>query len=116
LKTERESERFEVDNTPPTVEDLKVGPPSGKMSGGHTASFTARDAFSAIERAQYSVDGGDWIIVVPNAGITDAPVEHYDLGLPALSPGEHTVAVRVYDRFENIGSAKTTFTVPAGKP
>ena len=112
LKTEREGERFEVDNTPPVVEDLRVGPPSGKMSGGHPASFTARDAASAIDHAQYSLDGGDWILVTPNAGISDAPVEHYDFGIPALSPGEHTLAVRVYDRFENVGSAKTIFTVP----
>src|SRR6266436_9731259 len=107
LKTERESERFEVDNTPPVIEDLRVGPPSGKMSGSHSASFTARDAFSAIERAQYSLDGGEWILVAPNTGISDAPVEHYNFGFPALSPGEHTIAVRTYDRFENVGSAKT---------
>jgi WD40 domain-containing protein len=116
LKTERESERFEVDNTPPVVEDLRVGPTSGKMSGGHAASFTARDASSSIERTQYSLDGGDWILVVPNTGISDALVEHYDFGLPALAPGEHTIAVRAYDRFENVGSAKITFTVPSAKP
>src|SRR6266487_1713542 len=116
LKTERESERFEVDNTPPVIEDLRVGPPSGKMSDGHPVSFTARDAFSAIERAQYSLDGGEWILVAPNTGISDAPVEHYNFGFPALAPGEHTIAVRAYDRFENVGSAKTTFTVPAAKP
>ncbi|HEX9457176.1 MAG TPA: hypothetical protein VF935_06030, partial [Candidatus Acidoferrum sp.] len=116
LKTERESERFEVDNTPPVIEDLRVGPASGKMIGGYPASFTARDAFSAIERAQYSLDGGEWILVAPNTGISDAPVEHYNFGFPALAPGEHTIAVRAYDRFENAGSAKTTFTVPAAKP
>jgi hypothetical protein len=116
LKTERESERFEVDNTPPVVEDIRVGPASGKMSGGHPASFTARDASSSIERAQYSVDGGDWILAVPSTGISDAPVEHYDFGLPALPPGEHTIAVRAFDRFENVGSAKITFTVPNAKP
>jgi hypothetical protein len=115
LKTERESERFEVDNTPPQVEDLRVGPASGKMSGGHPASFTARDASSSIERSQYSLDGGDWILVVPNTGISDALVEHYDFGLPALTPGEHTIAVRAYDRLENVGSAKTIFTVPPAK-
>ena len=116
LRTEREGERFEVDNTPPVVEDVRVGPASGKMSGGHPASFTVRDASSSIERAQYSIDGGDWVLVVPNTGISDALVEHYDIGLPPLPPGEHTIAVRAYDRFENVGSAKTTFTVPAAKP
>src|SRR6266550_3489606 len=116
LKTERESERFEVDNTPPVVEDIKVAPASGKMTGGHPASFTARDATSAIERAQYSLDGGDWVLVAPSTGISDALVEHYDFGLPSLTPGEHTIAVRVYDRFENVGGGKTTFTVPVAKP
>ena len=116
LKTERDGERFEVDNTPPVIEELRVGPPSGKMSGGHPASFTARDASSAIERAQYSLDGSDWVLVAPDTGISDAPLEHYNLSLPVLAPGEHTLAVRAYDRFENVGSAKITFTVPPAKP
>src|SRR5215472_11313396 len=116
LKTERESERFEVDNTPPVVEDLRVSPGSSKTNGSHQASFTARDATSAIERAQYSLDGGEWIIAPPDAGISDAPLEHYVVMLPLLQPGEHTLAVRVFDRFENVGSAKITFSVPTSKP
>jgi flavin-binding protein dodecin len=115
LSAERESERFEVDNTPPIVEDLRVGPASGKMSGGHPASFTARDSASAIDRAQYSLDGGDWVLIAPSNGISDAPVEHYDFPMQATPPGEHTLAVRVYDHFENVGTAKITFTMPAPK-
>jgi outer membrane protein assembly factor BamB len=115
LTTQRESERFEIDNTPPVVDGLRVGPPSGKMSGGLPANFSARDAATSIERAQYSIDGGDWILVAPDSNVSDAPAAHYVLGLPALAPGEHTLAVRAYDRFENIGAAKITFTV-AAKP
>src|SRR5438094_4525933 len=59
LKTERESERFEVDNTPPVIEDLRVGPASAKTSASHPASFIARDALSAIEPAQHGLDGGE---------------------------------------------------------
>jgi len=120
LRAERESERFEVDNTPPTIEGLKVAigtfQSSKIIAHAHVMQFTASDAGSSIERAQYSLDGGDWVLVVPNTGISDALVEHYDISLPALPPGEHTIAVRAYDRFENVGSAKTTFTVPAAKP
>jgi WD40 repeat protein len=120
LKTERESERFEVDNTPPVVEDLKttIGSFQSSRAVGvaHGIQFTARDATSAIDHAQYSLDGGEWILVSPSNGISDAPVEHYNFGLPALSSGEHTLGVRVFDRFENVGSAKITFTVPAPKP
>jgi WD40 repeat protein len=116
LTAERESERFEVDNTPPVVEDLRVGPASGKMGGGHPVSFTARDAVSAIDHALYSLDGANWVLVSPGNGISDAPVEHYEFGISAVTPGEHTLAVRVFDSFENVGSAKVAFTVPAAKP
>ena len=115
LTAERESERFEVDNTPPVVEDLRVGAPSSKMGGGHAVSFTAHDTVSAIGRAQYSLDGADWVLVSPTTGISDALVEHYDFAVSA-TPGEHTLAVRVFDTFENVGAAKVTFTVPGGKP
>ncbi len=120
LKTERESDRFEVDNTPPVIENLaasNVVTRSGSLSvAGVLARFAARDAATSIERAQYSVDGGEWILVAPIGGISDAPEEKYELTLAPLSPGEHTLAVRAYDRFENAGSAKTVFLVPAAKP
>jgi hypothetical protein len=121
LKTERESERFEVDNTPPVVENLVAVPHVRRASASPSlwealGQFTARDAGSSIDRAQYSIDGGEWILVAPTSGISDAPEERYEFSFGGLSPGEHTVAVRAYDRFENVGSAKTTFTVPAAKP
>ena len=113
LTTQRESERFEIDNTPPVIDDLTVGSPSGKMSGGQPARFTAHDAATSIERAQYSLDGGEWILVAPESNISDSPSEHYSFGLPSLPAGEHTLAVRAYDRFDNVGTAKFTFVVPA---
>jgi hypothetical protein len=126
LKTERESERFEVDNTPPVIEKLSADSVN-RCTGACgdpvvVVKFTARDAASSIERAQYSVDGGDWILVAPTSAISDAPEERYQFSLslawsgPAASEREHTIAVRAYDRFENVGSAKTTITTPAAKP
>ena len=121
LKAERESERFEVDNTPPVIENLVASPHVSRASTSPSfwealGQFTARDASSSIERAQYSIDGGEWILIAPTSSISDAPEEHYEFSLGGLSLGEHTVAVRAYDRFENVGSAKTTFIVPAAKP
>jgi len=114
LTTERESERFMVDNTPPVVDELKAE--IGGAQKAATIRFVARDATSSIERAQYSVDGGDWVIVMPQNGISDAPEERYEFSitLPGSSAArsEHTVAVRAYDRFENVGSTKTTIRVP----
>ncbi|HMD40900.1 MAG TPA: Ig-like domain-containing protein [Candidatus Acidoferrum sp.] len=122
-KTERESERFEVDNTPPTIEPVMASPTAPNIdespshsNRGVTVFFTARDDSSSIERAQYSVDGGEWTLVAPTSGISDARNEHYEFTLNTLPSGEHTIAVRAYDRFENVGSAKTTIVVPARKP
>jgi WD40 repeat protein len=114
LTTERISERFEVDNTPPVIEHLQAEFRAADKAGSSIAvKFTARDASSSVERAQYSLDGGDWILVSPAGNISDAPEEHYELTISDPSAGERTVAVRAYDRFENIGSAKTTVTVPS---
>jgi outer membrane protein assembly factor BamB len=120
LKAERESERFEVDNTPPVIENL-AAIVAVTRGGSPTfvsvlTKFTARDAFSSIERAQYSVDGGEWTLLAPVTKISDALEERYEFSPSGLASGEHTIAVRAYDRFDNVGNAKTTFTVPPGKP
>jgi outer membrane protein assembly factor BamB len=112
LTAERTSERFEVDNTPPVIEHLQAEFHAADKAGSSiSVKFTARDAGSSVERAQYSLDGGDWILISPAGDISDAPEEHYEFTISDTSTGEHTIAVRAYDRFENVGSAKTTVTV-----
>src|SRR5208282_1186825 len=127
LKTERESERFEVDNTPPTIEGLKAlqgSFQSNQNTGDFVAiEFVARDSASSIDRAQYSIDGGDWILASPVNSLSDSLEEHYKFNVSLNVPSqflskftEHTIAVRAYDRFENVGSAKITTTVSNSKP
>jgi hypothetical protein len=103
LKTERESERFEVDNTPPGISRLDASA-SGNQA---LVKFNASDNGSDVERAQYSVDGGEWLMLAPTNGISDGKQETFEFTVSGLKPGEHTLAVRVYDRFENVGSGKT---------
>jgi len=112
LTTERISERFEVDNTPPVIEHLRAELGTAGKTNSIAVKFTARDAGSSVERAQYSIDGGDWILISPAGNISDAPEEHYEFTISDPSTEEHTVAVRAFDRFENVGSAKTTVSVP----
>jgi WD40 repeat protein len=123
LKTERESERFEVDNTPPMIVNLTADTSARCTGACGDASvivkFSARDNASSIERAQYSLDGGDWILVAPEGGISDSLEENYHFTLtfifkppPVPVQHEHTIAVRAYDRFENVGSGKTTIKIP----
>jgi hypothetical protein len=120
LTTSRDSERFVIDNTPPTIERLEssvVAAPRKEDSNAsqRTAAlkFAARDTTSSIDRAQYSIDGGDWVMIAPIGSISDSLEERYEFTLPeALSPGEHSIAVRAYDHFENVGSAKTIVNIP----
>ncbi len=111
LCNERESDRFEVDNTPPRVEGLRA-----EASNPETRiHFDAKDSFSAIVRAEYSLDAGDWKLAYPADRLSDSPSESYEIVLRELTPGEHTISVRVFDQFENSASAKVTFTTEAPK-
>ena len=107
LSSERESDRFVVDNTPPAIAQLTAE----SVSAGVRVRFQASAPVSFIARAQYSLDAGDWTLVFPAGGLSDAPRENYDFQLPKVSPGEHTVTVRVYDQFENVSSAKATVRI-----
>jgi hypothetical protein len=45
-------------------------------------------------------------------GVSDNKTENYGHILRGLTPGEHTISVRAYDRFENVGAGKTTISIP----
>jgi len=123
LTGEAISPRFEVDNTPPRVESLNA-----RVEGSNVhVTFRAVDNYSPIKRAEYSIDADDWQLIEPVGQISDYKIENYDFKAPiptgdsgghgdrpATSNGtrsiqnsdEHTVVVRVYDRFENMGIDK----------
>ncbi len=107
LTASKESHRFEVDTTPPRVENL-----SASLEGSQIhVRCRAEDGFSTIKRAEYSIDAGDWKFVEPTGQLSDAKTEDYDF-LAAIAPGntaatEHVVVVRVYDKYDNLGAAKT---------
>ena len=109
LTTSRESRRFEVDTTPPRIENLTAAVEAGQIH----VTFRAGDGFSPIRRAEYSIDAGDWKYVEPVGQLSDAKTENYDFkiapepGAEGASSTEHVVVVRVYDRYENMGAAKT---------
>ena len=106
LTVEKVSRRFEVDTTPPRIENLTASVEGVQIR----VRFRAEDGFSTIKRAEYSVDAGEWKYVEPTDQLSDAKVEEYDFKV-ALDAGkdavEHVVVVRVYDQYENMGAAKT---------
>jgi hypothetical protein len=107
LNTSHESRRFEVDTTPPRIENL-----SASIEGAQIrVRFRVEDGFSAIKRAEFSVDAGEWKYVEPVGQLSDSKTEDYDFKVALDStkdaPGEHVVVVRAYDKYDNLGAAKT---------
>jgi len=129
LTGEAVSPRFEVDNTPPRIESLNAKATGDKIH----VTFRAVDDFSPISHAEYSLDAGDWQIVEPVGQISDSKTESYDFRVPvpqdegksgsasksspktSASSDEHTIIVRVYDRFENMGVSKVVVNAAAGR-
>jgi len=122
LSGEKISERFEVDTTPPVIAALKASLENAACkhlpcTTQIRLTFDAEDAFSPIAHAEYSLDAGPWQYVEPVGGLSDSRREHYDSLIPApqdARSNEHLIAVRAYDRHDNVGVAKTV--IPAEKP
>jgi sugar lactone lactonase YvrE len=107
LTATRESARFEVDTTPPRIEDLRAAVEGTQIH----VTFRAIDSFSPIKRAEFSVDAEDWQFVEPVGQLSDSMSESYDFHVPVPpTPAgqlEHVVVVRAYDRYDNMSSAKS---------
>jgi hypothetical protein len=107
LTAEKVSRRFEVDTTPPRVLNLNAVLEGNQIH----VRFRAEDGFSTIKRAEYSIDAGDWKYLEPVGQISDSKTEDYDfkaaLENAKDSAAEHVIVVRVYDKYDNLGAAKT---------
>jgi hypothetical protein len=121
----KESDRFEVDTTPPAVSNLKAGEVDIKCIQAPclkpvSFTFDAEDTGSPIAHAEYSLDAGQWQYIEPVGGLSDSRREHYEVHIPASAfngkAGEHLLTVRAYDRHDNVGLAKTAFQTTANTP
>ncbi len=103
LSGERISEPLDIDNTAPTVS--AVGAP--QISGDQArVSFDASDASSYLNRAEYSVNGGEWQTVYADDGISDGPKERYTFDVSLKNAGEYSITLRVFDANGNVGNAR----------
>jgi hypothetical protein len=94
LQESLESDPFIVDNTPPGIADSRVA----ANASGSTLKFTARDALSWIDKAEYSVNGGEWILLEPDNRVTDSQV----LSFTVNAKPTDVVTVRVFDEDDNV--------------
>lgn len=121
LTGERASEVFVVDTTPPvpgvlTATKQTLFEQSGPNKAASTfihATLEVRDATSPIAHAEYSIDAGPWQYLEPVGKVSDSLAERYDFTVavpaataPVNDAKEHVLAVRVYDRYENVVAVK----------
>ena len=102
LSSSRETDPFLIDNTPPDISDLRGAPSAGKLE----IRFHAKDALSTLDRAEYSINGGDWLVAEPTTRLTDSTEHDYRFLVDRPAGTEATVAVRVTDEFDNQAVAK----------
>jgi hypothetical protein len=92
-----ESDPFTIDNTPPRITGLV----SSRNGSSIEVHWHAADALNVISKAEYSLDGGDWTVVNPTSKLSDSKELDYVLTLNNVAVGEHTIAVRVADEYDN---------------
>ena len=102
LTAERVSAPFTVDTTPPVPGPLAATLRNGELR----ATIEVRDTTSPISHAEFSIDTGPWQYLEPVGKLSDSLVEHYDLTQKVTTGGEHTIAMRFVDRYENAVSVK----------
>ena len=101
LTTSEESDPFTIDNTPPAITKL--------AAANGVVRWHAADGLSIIRQAEFSLDGGDWTVVDPVTKLSDSQTLDYELRLPSLPPGEHSIAVRVEDDSDNAAVASVVW-------
>ena len=97
LSTSATTSEFLIDNSPPVIEGLSAQPAGGRVQ----LRFRATDALNWISKAEYSMNGVEWLVIEPATKLSDSRDLAYDLLLDRPSPGELTIAVRVTDEFDN---------------
>ncbi len=103
LSGEKTTEAVNIDNTPPLVSASGAPQVSGDRS---RVAFDASDAGSYLTRAEYSVNGGAWMPVYADDGISDGPRERYSFEISTPGSGEYAVTIRVFDVNGNAGNAR----------
>ncbi len=102
MMSEKISEPFLIDNTPPEVKELEITEET-------TIKGVAYDDTSRILQIEYSLDGEDWIDIFPGDDIFDSKNEVFEFTVSTLSSGEHTVVVKATDSESNVGAGKVIF-------
>jgi hypothetical protein len=102
------SKPFVISNSSPVLEV------TGQKIQGKRAEiqFRARVLAGRVESGEFSVDGGEWLLLSPVDGICDSPQEEFQFATPDLTSGEHVIGLRASDATGNTGTSKSAVKIP----
>ncbi|MBN1465460.1 hypothetical protein JXA02_06850 [candidate division KSB1 bacterium] len=97
MQGDKVSQVFTIDNSPPAI--------VMKNSGANALTVRVVDAWSPLEKVEYSIDAQEWQLIHPVDGIMDAKSESFEIGLP--DGGPHEVALKATDSVNNVAVVHT---------
>ncbi len=103
------SDPFEIDNTPPGIENLRAR----RLENEIEVTGRATDRMSPLKKGRYSVDAGRWHPFLPEDGLFDSTEESIRFRIPEPSAAkstaaERTILIQVVDAAGNPGVATAT--------
>ncbi len=112
----KDSAHFKVATTPPRIANLHATLDGDRLH----VTFSASDDAAVIQRAECSVDAGDWQFVAPVGEISDAKTENYDfsVSLPGPQPepfGESPSPAPIARRHGHRAAPSTSASPPTGE-
>lgn len=98
LTGERESDPFDVDNTPP-----QITLDTARQGATIRLTIRVRDSQSPVQKLEYAVAGGNWQVTYPVDGLADSLDERFEITLPADTDLARLV-FRATDLLQNVSS------------
>ena len=99
LAYEKDTEAFDVDNEPPTINATVTG---------SLVKVVVTDAMSAVRKAEWAKEAGTWADLSPVDGLADSREETFEF---RLEGAPSAIVIRATDAFGNVAHAR----VPMGR-
>ena len=99
LSYERDTEAFDVDNEPPTIQ---------ATVNGSLVKVVVNDAVNAIRKAEWAKEAGTWADLSPIDGVADSREEVFEVRLEAILPA--AIVLRATDAFGNVALTRVPLT------
>ncbi len=99
LAYEKDTEAFDVDNEPPTINATVTG---------SLVKVVVTDAMSAVRKAEWAKEAGTWADLSPVDGLADSREETFEF---RLDGAPSAIVIRATDAFGNVAHAR----VPIGR-